>query len=140
MKYLLIFLLIIHYVTNFHQKPPKVIQTNIKEYSFTFSTPVHLNLISEDTVLSNTIKPNIREKNFLSCDNQCSLCKNNICKKCNKGYFLYKSSCYESCPNETYADNYSFTCKEINYSPVYLKAYTISRCLNSCGREFIDCR
>jgi len=31
------------------------------------------------------------------------------------------------------------TCKEERDNPVYIKAYTISRCVNSCGKFFFDC-
>ncbi len=62
-----------------------------------------------------------------------------MCKQCNKGFFLYKSVCYEACPFDTFADNYSLTCKTLNQTPIFIKAYTISRCLNSCGKTFEDC-
>lgn len=38
-----------------------------------------------------------------------------------------------------YADNLDFTCKLESKNPVYIKAYTISRCVNQCGKNFADC-
>jgi hypothetical protein len=61
------------------------------------------------------------------------------CSHCLKGFYLSTSSCVEVCPDNLYADNYSMTCKNIIENPVYIKAYTFSRCINSCGREFSDC-
>lgn len=34
--------------------------------------------------------------------------------KCNKGFFLINQECYERCPEGTYADNYTMTCKKPN--------------------------
>ena len=31
------------------------------------------------------------------------------------------------------------SCKEEKDNPVYIKAYTVSRCVNSCGKKFFDC-
>jgi hypothetical protein len=40
----------------------------------------------------------------------------NTCKqideKCTKGIFTYQDKEYKSCPEDTYADNYSQTCKK----------------------------
>ena len=61
------------------------------------------------------------------------------CSHCLKGFYLSTSSCVQVCPDNLYADNYSMTCKKMNDSPVYIKAFTFSRCINSCGMEFHDC-
>ncbi len=53
--------------------------------------------------------------------------------------FLYNGKCYSSCPKNLVADNLDLTCKEEKDNPIYIKAYTISRCLNSCGKIFFDC-
>lgn len=31
------------------------------------------------------------------------------------------------------------TCKKIDSNPLYIKAYTFSRCINKCGENFNDC-
>lgn len=69
----------------------------------------------------------------------CSEFSNSDCKKCKKGYFLLKGTCYEKCPNEYVADNLSNTCKKKCDEATYIKAYTISRCVNQCGIEYSDC-
>ena len=99
-----------------------------------------INLISYKKLLKGSYLGNTSKKSLISCNHQCNLCKNKECLKCNKGFFLYNSNCYPTCPHDTYADNYSSTCKQVNSSPFYLKAYSISRCQNSCDKEFTDCR
>jgi hypothetical protein len=66
-------------------------------------------------------------------------CIGGTCTKCEKGLYQYGNSCYDSCPFETLADNVSLQCKWHKEKPVYVKAYTISRCVNSCGKTFHDC-
>ena len=88
------------------------------------------------------IKPQNRS-NFLSNNkNSCDLClekTGDICSKCIKGAYLYNHECYFTCPGETLADNYSLTCKKESESPVFIKAYTLGRCMNKCGSIFHDC-
>ena len=74
------------------------------------------------------------------CSINCIKCEKNICLECEKGNFRYLNGCYLSCPFETFADNYSSSCKLISEQPVFIKAYTVSRCMNSCGKQFSDCR
>jgi hypothetical protein len=57
---------------------------------------------------------------------------------CAKGQYNYFGNCYRSCPEPTLADNYSLTCKDISQNPVFIKAYTKSRCINKCGLKFAD--
>jgi hypothetical protein len=59
--------------------------------------------------------------------------------KCEKGFYNNFGKCVKICPGELYADNYSLTCKKLEENPVYIKAYTFSRCINTCGYEFKDC-
>lgn len=66
-------------------------------------------------------------------------CIGGTCTKCQKGLYQYGNACYDSCPFETLADNVSLQCKWEKDKPVYIKAYTISRCVNSCGKTFHDC-
>jgi proprotein convertase subtilisin/kexin type 5 len=73
------------------------------------------------------------------CPINCSTCKDGYCVECLKGYYFYENMCYSLCPDYTYADNYSMTCKLIKENPVYIKAFTMSKCLNSCGKKFNDC-
>ena len=63
-----------------------------------------------------------------------------MCVECEKGYYRYLNGCYLSCPFDTFADNYSSMCKHLKEQPVFIKAYTVSRCMNSCGKQFPDCR
>lgn len=77
-----------------------------------------------------------------NCGSTCLKCnKDNSCSECIKGAYIdhQTQTCHEACPDHLVADNYSMTCKENSDSAVYIKAYTSSRCLNSCGREFSDC-
>jgi len=53
--------------------------------------------------------------------------------------FAYEGKCYDNCPSDLFADNLEMTCKEEKDNPVYIKAYTISICVNSCGKNFFDC-
>lgn len=53
--------------------------------------------------------------------------------------FGYKEKCYVNCPEELIADNIDMICKKENDNPVYIKAYSVSRCVNSCGNIFKDC-
>ena len=139
MKYFFLILLSIHFSCYNNHDPFKVWFIQIKEESNVFTAPRDLMLKRIRT--SNKIKIFNDIKLIPSkCDSECIKCDNNRCSKCKKGYFLFESSCYQSCPNDKYADNYSFTCKNKISSPNYLKAYTTSRCFNSCGREFNECR
>jgi hypothetical protein len=52
---------------------------------------------------------------------------------------MLDGDCVENCGEDLYADNYSMTCKKMSENPVYIKAYTFSRCINSCGKQFKDC-
>jgi hypothetical protein len=75
-------------------------------------------------------------------EEKCNLCLEKVgekCHKCMKGSYLYKSECYNSCPDSTVADNYSLSCKNESESPVFIKAYTLGRCMNKCGGVFKDC-
>ncbi len=99
-----------------------------------------INLISLHKLLIDSYLENSSISSLISCNLHCNLCKNNVCLKCRKGLFLYNSQCYHTCPRDTYADNYSSTCKQVNSSPFYLKEYSLSRCQNSCDKEFLDCR
>ena len=74
------------------------------------------------------------------CSSNCLRCDNNFCLECPKGNFKYLNGCHLSCPFETIADNYSFSCKLNSNQQMYIKAYTVSRCMNSCGKQFSDCR
>jgi hypothetical protein len=74
--------------------------------------------------------------------NKCDLCLEKTgdkCNKCIKGAYLFEHDCYFTCPGETVADNYSLTCKNESDNPVFIKAYTLGRCLNKCGSVFHDC-
>ena len=143
MKYFLLLLLSIQFVCNNDQAHLKVWYNQIKEDTFVFNTQFHFNVVTDDSFIP---KSQLIENKVISpmitqiCDSNCNICSKNQCSKCKKGYFLDESTCYQACPNDKYADIYSFTCKNIIYSPIYLKAYTTSRCLNSCGREFSECR
>ena len=53
--------------------------------------------------------------------------------KCSKGEFSYNNNCLLSCPTGVEADNYTMQCKNPSESPVFIKAYTTSRCMNRCG-------
>lgn len=53
--------------------------------------------------------------------------------------FVYEGNCLYNCPENLFADNLEMSCKEEKDNPVYIKAYTISRCVNSCGKNFFDC-
>ena len=105
-------------------------------------------VISQNSALSlkfaedKVTKPNPNNMNSinLNCSSNFLKCENNQCKECEKGNFAYENGCYMSCPFETFADNYSSSCKKVSEQPVYIKAYTISRCMNSCGKQFSDCR
>ena len=76
-----------------------------------------------------------------TCGSDCLNCdtSNGNCSQCQKGFYLNSLSCVDKCPEELYADNYSMGCKTIIESPIYIKAFTFSRCINSCGLEFSDC-
>jgi hypothetical protein len=75
----------------------------------------------------------------LSSDN-CLIYKENLCAKCNKGFYNLNGICYEICPIDFIADNYSMTCSTSStLDSSFIKAYTISRCINQCGVEFSDC-
>ncbi len=78
---------------------------------------------------------------FKTCSPDCVSCDylNGKCSHCLKGLYLSNDNCVQNCQDDFYADNYSMTCKKIIDSPVYIKAYTFSRCINSCDREFADC-
>ena len=81
--------------------------------------------------------PNIEE---IKCSPNCLICESGKCTKCARGLYSFKNSCFESCPFENYADNYTFLCLEKDKKPLFTKAYTLSRCMNSCGKIFHDCR
>ena len=78
-----------------------------------------------------------------TCGSNCLTCdsKNGKCDTCQKGFYKYKLSqnCVETCPDDLLADNFSLSWKEIRENPIYIKAYTFSRCINSCGLVFEDC-
>ena len=77
-----------------------------------------------------------------SCSSSCLKCnKDKTCSECVKGAYsdLQTQTCHDACPDHLIADNFSMTCKDPSEDAVYIKAYTSSRCLNSCGREFADC-
>jgi hypothetical protein len=75
----------------------------------------------------------------LNCSKECELCNDGKCLKCPKSTFSYLEKCYITCPGELFADNIDKTCKNENEKPVFSKSYTISRCVNSCGKDFFDC-
>jgi hypothetical protein len=84
----------------------------------------------------------LKVHNANSCGSACLKCNNDkTCSQCIKGAYSDEqtSTCHEVCPDNLVADNMSMTCKDPSEDPVYIKAYTTSRCLNSCGREFEDC-
>ena len=74
------------------------------------------------------------------CSSTCLVCKNEICLNCPKGLFSYKNGCFNGCPENTIADNLASSCKFAEDEPIFIKAYTKSRCMNSCGKFFDDCR
>ena len=76
----------------------------------------------------------------IKCSPNCLICESGKCSKCNRGLYSFKNSCFESCPFKTYADNFTFSCLEKEKNPLFTKAYTLSRCMNSCGKIFHDCR
>lgn len=75
------------------------------------------------------------------CGSDCLECNSNSrkCFQCKKGFYSQDGKCVDRCSTELYADNYSMTCKKMKDNPVYIKAYTSSRCINSCGKDFSDC-
>lgn len=69
----------------------------------------------------------------------CLECKDSLCLKCNKGYFLHESECLNKCPVNMYANNFTKVCTLKPVEASYLKVFTVSRCVNKCGVEFSDC-
>ena len=74
------------------------------------------------------------------CSPTCLTCFKGSCLKCPKGLYSYEQGCFFGCPENTFADNFSSSCKLPQEEPIFIKAYTKSRCLNSCGKTFSDCR
>ena len=104
-------------------------------------------VLSNHLSITNNVKNkvlNVKETKLSSetykCSVNCLKCENNLCLECEKGNFKYLDGCYMSCPFDTLADNYSSSCKQKSEKPVYIKAFTVSRCMNSCGKQFSDCR
>lgn len=49
-----------------------------------------------------------------TCNEECSICINSICQKCNRGFYSFKNKCLKICPENYIADNFTFECKHIN--------------------------
>ena len=90
---------------------------------------VKLNRLEDFNELKSSIK---------GCSRNCLHCEKGKCIVCPTGLYSFNEGCYKSCPINLIANNLSFTCetKGVNF----FKAYTISRCRNSCGKSFKDCR
>ena len=101
--------------------------------NFKFNKDFDVSNISLDYLQFNEVKSLIQR-----CSRSCLHCENGKCIVCPKGFYSFKEECYKSCPLDTKANNLNFKCE--NDSTVYTKAYTISRCRNSCGKTFKDCR
>lgn len=74
------------------------------------------------------------------CSQSCLACENGQCLKCERGLYSFENQCLETCPLSSVADNISFKCLNKSQNPLYAKAFTVSRCMNSCGKVFADCR
>jgi hypothetical protein len=74
------------------------------------------------------------------CSSNCLICESGKCTKCLRGFYAFKNACFESCPFSTFADNYTFSCVQKEQNPFFTRAYTFSRCMNTCGKAFHDCR
>ena len=61
------------------------------------------------------------------------------CSACVKGYYLYNNDCIKTCPYNLVADNFSNSCKVKDINTSSIKAYSYSKCINKCGKEFEDC-
>ena len=48
----------------------------------------------------------------INCSSSCLQCENGICLACPRGLFTFKNGCYEGCPENTLADNFSLSCKK----------------------------
>ncbi len=62
------------------------------------------------------IKENKENKN---CNENCLLCNNLICKKCIRGFYIFRNKCLKICPENYYADNFSFECKHFSGKNIF---------------------
>ena len=108
----------------------------------------HKEIQDHDDSTTTYSKKEIKQISTHSCSKNCLLCEQGLCKICPRGLYSYIHSCYDSCPFDSQADNVDMKCKLgsrknkfINLeNPISSKAYTVSRCINSCGKIYSDCR
>jgi len=130
-----------------HKNPIKInpIPILIPNPPIPIKIPIQLKnpIFQKNKIIANTFpNPKLIKKpvsQIPECSKDCELCNEGKCIKCPKGAFSYLEKCFNNCPGELFADNIDMSCKPEKEKPVFNRAYTISRCVNSCGKDFFDC-
>lgn len=117
------FIFFICYLSLFHLNV-SILTNNNKELGS--STTVSKHKISTDLTLNKSkssesklnLKHSLKDSNIIENDNSCfktcENCKEKVCTKCLKGFFLYENKCLKLCPVNLIADISSRKCIPLN--------------------------